>query len=88
MSVLCFHPGFVLTPFIKTAEMDINRIPKIFFHSPENIAIKIIHAIRKDKIWGYSDFFTRFGAFLGQILPVRLKISIFKNIFWRLPDEK
>lgn len=62
--------------------MDISKIPKVFFHSLEHIAVQIVQAIKKDKIWAYSDFFTRFGAWLGTMLPARLRISIFfKELF-------
>lgn len=88
ISILCFHPGFAMTPFIKTAEMDLRKIPKVFLHSPEEIAAQIVRAIRKDKFWAYSDFFTRFGAWLGAIIPARLRIFIFKDLFWRLPNAK
>lgn len=88
ISVLCFHPGFTMTPFIETAEMDLRKIPKVFLHSPEKIAAQIVYAIRKDKLWAYSDFFTRFGAWFGAMLPARLRIFIFKDLFWKLPDAK
>jgi short-subunit dehydrogenase len=88
ISVLCFHPGFTMTSFIKSAGMDLQKVPKIFLHSPEQVATQIIRAIRKDKQWYYSDFMTRFSAWFGAFLPPRLKTSIFKNFFWRLPDAK
>ena len=88
ISVLCFHPGFTMTSFIGSAGMDMSKIPQILIHTPEEIATQIIEAIKKDKPWAYSDIVTRFSAGLGTILPSRLKTSIFKNLFWRLPNAK
>ncbi len=88
ISVLCFHPGFTMTSFIGSAGMDMSKIPKILIHTPEKIAAKILKAIKKDKQLAYSDFVTRFSAGLGTILPSRLKTSIFKDLFWRLPGAK
>jgi len=88
MSVLCFHPGFAMTSFISSAEMNMQKVPKILIHSPEDIAIQIVRAIRKDKQWAYSDFLTRFSLGMGTILPSRLKTFILKDLFWRLPDAK
>jgi short-subunit dehydrogenase len=88
ISVLCFHPGFAMTSFISSAGMDLQKVPGLMIHSPENIAIQIVQAIRKDKQWAYSDFLTRFSTWFGVLLPSGLKTSIFKNLFWRLPDAK
>ncbi len=88
ISVLCFHPGFTMTSFIGSAGMDMSKVPKILLHTPEEIATQIFEAIKKDKQWAYSDFVTRFSVGLGTILPSRLKTSILKNFFWRLPDAK
>jgi hypothetical protein len=75
-----------MTSFIGSAEMNMQKVPRILIHSPEDIAIQIVRAIRKDKQWAYSDFITRSSSFLGTLLPLRLKSSILKNLFWRLPD--
>ena len=88
ISVLCFHPGFAMTSFISSAEMNIQKVPKILIHSPDEIAVQIVRAIKKDKQWAYSDILTRFATGLGIILPSRLKTSILKDLFWRLPDAK
>jgi short-subunit dehydrogenase len=88
ISVLCFHPGFTMTSFIGSAGMDMSKIPKILIHTPDEIATQILEAIKKDKQWAYSDIVTRFSAGLGTILPSHLKTSIFKDLFWRLPDAK
>lgn len=88
ISVLCFHPGFVMTSFISSAEMNMQKVPKILLHSPDEIARQIVRAIKQDKQWAYSDFLTRFAAGLGPTLPSRLKTSILKELFWRLPDAK
>ena len=86
ISVLCFHPGFTMTSFIGSAGMDMQKVPKILIHSAEDIAIQIVRAIRKDKQWAYSDFLTRFSVGIGTLLPSRLKTSILRDLFWRLPD--
>ena len=88
VSVLCFHPGFAMTSFISSAEMNMQKVPRILIHSPEGIATQVVRAIRKDKQWAYSDFVTRFSARLGAILPSGLKTYILKDLFWRLPDAK
>jgi len=88
ISVLCFHPGFAMTSFISSAEMNLQKVPKILIHSPEDIAMQIVRAIKKNKQWAYSDILTRFSAGLGTNLPSRLKTSILKDLFWRLPDAK
>ena len=86
--VLCFHPGFTMTSFIGSAGMDLQKVPKMLLHTPEEVATQIVLAIRKDKPWAYSDFMTRFSAWFGTLLPPRLKASLFKDLFWRLPDAK
>ena len=88
ISILCFHPGFAMTSFIGSAGMDMQKVPGILVHSPEDIAVQIVRAIRKDKQWAYSDFLTRFSVGFGTILPSRLKTLILKDLFWRLPDAK
>ena len=88
ISVLCFHPGFAMTSFITSAEMDMQTVPRILIHSPKDIAIQIVRAIGKDKQWAYSDFLTRFSVGMGTILPSRLRTFILKDLFWRLPDAK
>jgi short-subunit dehydrogenase len=88
ISILCFHPGFTMTSFIGSAGMDMQKVPKILIHTPEEIATQVARAIKKDKQWAYSDFITRFSAGLGTNLPPRLKTSILKDLFWRLPDAK
>ncbi len=86
--VLCFHPGFAMTSFISSANMNMQKVPRILIHPPEDIAREIARAIRKDKQWAYSDFLTRFSVGIGTILPSRLKTLILKDLFWRLPDAK
>lgn len=88
ISVLCFHPGFTMTPFIKSAGMDMRKIPRTLIHTPEDIAKEIVEAIKKDSRWAYSDFITKVLVGFGRIIPARLKALIFKDLFWRLPDAK
>jgi hypothetical protein len=73
---------------LSSAGMNMQKVPKILVHSPEDIAMQIVRAIRKDKQWAYSDLATRFLTGLGTILPPRLKTFILKDLFWRLPDAK
>jgi len=87
VDVLCFHPGFTKTPFIETSKMDLQKIPKMLIHSPEEVAARIVKAIRKDKFWDYYDFLTGFSTWLGMLLPERFKKYIFKDLFWSLPHE-
>jgi short-subunit dehydrogenase len=77
-----------MTSFIGSAGMDMHKVPKILIHTPEEIVTQILRAIKKDKQWAYSDFVTRFSAGIGTILPSRFKTSIFKDLFWRLPNAK
>jgi len=88
VDVLCFHPGFTMTAFIASAGMDMDKIPKILIHTPEEIAAQVVRAIKKDKQWAYSDFITRSSSFLGNLLPSQLKTHIFKDLFWKLPHGK
>lgn len=88
IGVLCFHPGFAMTSFISSADMNMQKVPKILIHSPDDIAIQVVRAIREDKQWAYSDFLTRFSVGMGTILPSRLKTFILKDLFWRLPNAK
>ncbi len=88
INVLCFHPGFTRTSFIGSAGMDTSKVPRLWIHSPEKVAVRLRRAIQKDKHWEYSDILTRFLALLGEALPMHLKTSIFKGLFWRLPDAR
>lgn len=86
VDVLCFHPGFTYTSFMETSKMDLRKIPKSLIHSPEYVAERILYAILKDKVCSYSDFITYFATKVGVLLPTWLKVKIFKNLFWELPD--
>lgn len=86
IDVLCFHPGFTRTSFISTSKMDMRKIPRVFIRTPEDIASRIVQAIKADKHWAYSDFLTGFGAWFGALFPAHLKTRIFRNFFWELPD--
>jgi uncharacterized protein len=88
VSVLCFHPGFSMTHFIGSSQMDMRKIPKMLIHTPEEIASRVVLAMRKDRQLDYSDILTRLSAWLGANIPSRMKTRIFKNLFWRLPDAK
>ena len=68
--------------------MDMRKIPRWMIHTPEYIAMQIVKALKKDYLWHYSDFITRLSPLIGALVPQRLKISIFKNLFWELPDGK
>ncbi|UCE67007.1 MAG: SDR family NAD(P)-dependent oxidoreductase [Candidatus Zixiibacteriota bacterium] len=87
ISVLCFHPGFTETDFMSSAGMDIGKVPKFLVRKPEVVARRIVRAIKNDVTWSYSDLSSRFGIFLAACLPHRIKIRMFKELFWRLPDE-
>jgi len=88
VDVLCFHPGFTMTPFIRTSRMDLGKIPRRLIHTPEDVAFRLVQAMKKDKRWEYSDFATRFSDWFGALLPSRLRTSILKDSFWRLPNAK
>lgn len=87
VDVLCFHPGFTMTSFIRSSRMDLRKIPPKFLHTPEKMASRLVQAIQKDKRWAYSDVTTSSVAGIGKLLPSRLRTMLFKNLFWRLPDE-
>jgi len=87
ISVLCFHPGFTRTDFMSSAGMEMGRIPKFLVRKPEVVARRIVRAIENDATWSYSDLSSRLGIFLAACLPHRFKVHIFKNLFWKLPDE-
>jgi len=86
--VLCFHPGFTMTSFISASKMDLQKVPKNLIHTPEEVASKLIQAIERDRQWAYSDTATRLSAWIGTLLPSRLRTFIFRNAFWKLPDAK
>lgn len=88
IEVLCFHPGFTLTPFIESAKMDMRRVRSMLTHSPEDVAHRIVRAIRRDKRWEYSDLITRLSVLTGIVLPMRLKTAIFERLCWRLSDVR
>ena len=88
IDVLCFYPGFTATHFMESSKMDMRKIPGWMIHTPEYIASQIVKALKKDYLSHYSDFITRLSPIIGALVPQRLKISIFKNIFWELPDGK
>ena len=88
ISVLCFHPSFTETHFMSTAGMDMRRIPKFLIHKPEMVAARIVRAIEKDVTWTYSDFGSRLGVFISGLLPSGVRIRWFKNMFWRIPNDK
>jgi hypothetical protein len=88
IDLLCFHPGFTVTPFITTSKMDLGKISPRLLHTPEEVASRIVQAMKKDRYWGYSDLVTELTAYFGGVLPPWLKRSVFKNLFWRVPGEK
>ncbi|MGE5750550.1 MAG: SDR family NAD(P)-dependent oxidoreductase [Nitrospirota bacterium] len=88
VSVLCFHPGFAMTHFIESSKMDMGKIPRWMIHTPQEIASRVLLAIREDRQWDYSDLMTRLFAWLGANIPSRMKTRIFKNLFWRVPYAK
>jgi len=88
ISVLCFHPGFTETHFMSSAGMDMSRIPKFLISTPEAVAARIVHAIKKDTAWAYSDFSGRLGVAVAALLPCRVRTKLFRNLLWRLPNEE
>jgi short-subunit dehydrogenase len=88
ISVLCFHPGFTETHFMSSAKMDVSRIPGIITQKPDKVAARIIRAIEKDLSWTYSDFGSRLGNVISSCIPHGIRIRLYKNLFWRLPDDK
>jgi len=87
VSVLCFHPGFTDTHFMSSAGMDMRKIPRFLIRTPDAVAGRIVQAIKADTTWAYSDISGRLGVFFANFLPRRVKTRLFKNLFWRLPDE-
>jgi len=88
IDVHCFYPGFTATHFMESSGMDMRKIPRWIIHTPEYVASRIVKALKKDYAWYYSDLITKFSPLIGTLIPHRLKISIFKNLFWELPDGK
>ncbi len=86
--VLCVHAGFTRTAFMASAGMDMRRVPRFMVHEPERVAAAVVRAIRRDAGWTWSDALSRLGAALGHLLPHRLRVAVFKGLFWRLPDER
>jgi short-subunit dehydrogenase len=88
IDVHCFYPGFTTTHFMESSGMDMRKIPGWMIHTPEYVASRIVKALEKDYLWYYSDFITRLSPLIGALIPHRLKISLFKKLFWELPDGK
>jgi short-subunit dehydrogenase len=85
--VLCFHPGFTQTAFMDSAQMDMSRIPGLLLSDPEKTAARIIKAIRRNRRWAFGDAPTRLGTIVSLFIPAKLRTALFKNFYWRLPDE-
>ncbi len=88
VSILCFHPGFTDTHFMASAAMDMRRVPKFLIRSPEFVASRIVRAIEKDSTWAYSDLGCRLAVLAAALLPRCVKTKLFKNLFWRIPNEE
>lgn len=87
VSVLCFHPGFTTTSFMGSARMDMRRVPLAMVSSPARTAAQIVKAVRKDRQWAYGGVGTRLALFVSSLLTARLRTAVFRDLFWRLPDE-
>ncbi|HOK77256.1 MAG TPA: SDR family NAD(P)-dependent oxidoreductase [Verrucomicrobiota bacterium] len=85
--VMCFHPGFTSTGFMARSAMDMRRVPRFLVHSPERVARRLVKALRAGSRWVYSDALTGLSARLGILIPHCLRVRLFKNLFWELPDE-
>ena len=83
--LLCFHPGFTATPFISSAGMDLAKVSPRLISSPEALARHIVRSMKRNRSWAYSDAAGRFGAALAAALPHRLRIRLFRNLFWEVP---
>lgn len=86
VSVLCVHPGFTDTPFIKSAGMDLGKVPPAMIHRPDRVAARIVRAIERDQRWVYGDVMSRVLTDVADVLPVPVRSPLFRNLFWRLPD--
>lgn len=81
VSVLCFHPGFTRTEFMRSARMDMSRVPTFALSDPKKVARRIVRAIERDRVWTYSDVLTRIDTGVARVLPTRLRIRLFRNLF-------
>jgi short-subunit dehydrogenase len=87
VGVLVFFPGFTRTGFMDAAGMDMRRVPAFMIGSPEKVARRIARCLEHDRQWAYSDLSARLAAFVGPLLPSRLRVCILHDLFWRMPDE-
>lgn len=85
--VMCFHPGFTSTGFMARSAMDMRRVPRFMVHSPEFVAKQLVKALRTGRTWVFSDTLTGLSARLGMLLPHRLRVRLFKNLFWEVSHE-
>jgi short-subunit dehydrogenase len=85
--ILCVHPGFTRTHFMSSAGMDMSRVPDWFIRPPEAVAAHVIRILEQDRVWSYGDLATRLGTWLSNLIPHPAKNRIFRNLYWRLPDE-
>lgn len=85
--VLCIHPGFTRTHFMSTAGMDMPRLPRWLIGAPEAVAGRVVTMLERDRTWSYGDPATRVSSWLAGLLPHSVRTRIFRNLYWRLPDE-
>jgi short-subunit dehydrogenase len=85
--VLCIHPGFTRTHFMSTAGMDMRKVPGWFIGAPEAVAGRVVRMLEHDRAWSYGDAATRLGSWIAGLLPHSVRTRIFRNLYWRLPDE-
>ncbi len=83
--VLCFHPGFTSTDFMQRSAMDMRRVPSFLVHPPEFVARRLVKMLQRDRGWSFSDRLSGLSAGLGALLPHRLRVRVFRNLFWEVP---
>lgn len=85
VSVHCVHPGFTDTHFMASAGMDMTRVPRFVISPPEKVARHIVRAIERNVPWSFADPKTRLGVGIARWLPARVRVGLFRRLFWNLP---
>lgn len=85
--VLCFHPGFTASGFLQRSAMDMRKVPRFLVRSPEFVARRLVQALIADRAWCFSDALSGLSARFGALLPHGLRVRLFRDLFWKVPND-
>jgi hypothetical protein len=67
--------------------MDVRKVPRFLVRSPEFVARRLVQALIADRAWCFSDALSGLSARFGALLPHGLRIRLFRDLFWELPND-